>query len=270
MDSIEFECIAYEQIGAVVRISHNRPENRNAQGYALLDEMDAAFIRARNDDEVRVVILGGKGAHFSAGHDLKEAQRLRGNNTVEKRYAYEEHRFYRYCLNILDFDKPTIAEVRGACVAGGFMVANMCDLVVASDTAFFADPTAHSFAVSGMEVLIHPWIMSMRRTKEFIFTGERMSAHDAHAAGMVNRVFADDRLEAETLALAERIAMAEPFAMKLMKRTLNRTQEAQGMRVALNAHFDTHQLSHVSEEARAKIAGGLSTRIAATKSVLGT
>jgi enoyl-CoA hydratase len=268
MDTSAFQDITYEQTGAVVRIAHNRPDSRNAQSRRLLDELDEAVTQAEGDPSVRVIIIGGNGGHFSAGHDLKEAQKLRGDATVEQRYAYEERRFYGYCLNILDLDKPTIAEVRGGCIAGGFMLANVCDLIVASETAFFADPVTHSFSVAGLEVLIHPWVMSMRKTKEFLFMGQRWSAAEALEAGMVNRVVPDARLEAEAMAMAERIAMAEPFAMKLMKRSLNRTQEVQGMRVALNAHFDTHQLSHVSDEFKRKVSDGLSSRIAATKHVI--
>lgn len=270
MDVLDYSDIAFEVHGPIARISFNRPHARNAQSRRLLDEMDDAFARAELDPAIRAVILSGKGPHFSAGHDLKEAQKLRGNATVEERWEYEEQRFYKYCLRVLDYPKPTIAEVRGGCIAAAFMLANVCDLIVASEDAFFSDAVTHTFAVNGLEVLIHPWVLGMRKTKEFLFTGSNMTAAEALAAGMVNRVVPGDRLEAETMALGKRIALAEPFALRLLKRSLNRTQEVQGLRVALNAHFDTHQLSHVTEEFKTKVADGLSSRIVANKQVIGS
>ncbi|SPU50809.1 enoyl-CoA hydratase [Bordetella trematum] len=153
-------------------------------------------------------------------------------------------------MRIWDFPKPTVAQVQGACVAGGFMIANMCDLVVASEDAFFSDPVGHTLAAAATEVLIHPWVMGLRRAKEMLYTGEKVDAQEALRIGMVNRVVPRADLEAATLALASRIAQAPPFGLHLIKRSLNRSADAQGLRTALSAHFDTHQLSHLSEEFR--------------------
>lgn len=243
-----YGCIEVETIGAVARLWHARPEARNAESQALLDELDDALQRATADDAIRVVVVAGRGDHFSAGHDLKEAQAQRANFTVEQRWVYESRRYYDYALRLWDCPKPTIAQVQGACIAGGFMVANMCDLVVASEDAFFADPVSHTLATAAVEVLIHPWVMGLRKAKEMLYTGQRVTAAEAHAIGMVNRVVPRDRLQEETLALAHRIAEAPPFAMKLLKRSLNRTLDTQGLRTALQAHFDTHQLSHMTQE----------------------
>ncbi|MDO8280325.1 MAG: enoyl-CoA hydratase-related protein, partial [Burkholderiaceae bacterium] len=119
-----------EQTGAVRRIWLNREDMRNAQSQLLLDELDAALAAARDDEGTRVLVLAAKGKHFSAGHDLKEAQEKRADFSVEERWAYEERRYFNYCMNLWDFPKPTVAQVQGACVAAGFMVANMCDLIV--------------------------------------------------------------------------------------------------------------------------------------------
>jgi enoyl-CoA hydratase len=243
-----YEQIDYEKLGPIARIWHNRPQARNAESRRLLDEMDEAVRDAIDDPVVRVIILAGRGDHFSAGHDLKEAQAERSSFTVEQRYAYEERRYFEYCLRIWDAPKPTIAQVQGACVAGAFMVANMCDLIVASDDAFFADPVVHTLGAASVEVLIHPWVLGMRRAKEMLFTGERVSAEEGWRLGMVNRVVPRADLEKATLALAERIAQAPPFALKVLKRSMHTTADIEGLRAALTAHFDTHQLSHVSSE----------------------
>src|SRR5690606_9788453 len=225
---MDYSTIAVEHFDSVCRISLARETARNAQSQQLLDELDHALQAAAVAEDVRVVVLAGRGAHFSAGHDLKEAQAKRADFTVEERWAYESKRYFDYCLRIWDCPKPTIAQVQGACVSGGFMIANMCDLVVCSEDAFFSDPVAHTLAAAATEVLIHPWVMGLRRAKEMLFTGERMTAQEAHALGMVNRVLPSAELEAATLALAQRIAQAPPFGLRLLKKSLNRSLDAQG------------------------------------------
>ena len=241
-----YETLEIENHGAVRRILLAREAQRNAQSQQMLDELMAAFDEARVDNSVNVVVLGGKGAHFSAGHDLKQAQAERANFTVEERWAYEELRYFDYSMKIWDFPKPTIAQVQGACVAGGFMIANMCDLVVASESAYFSDPVGHTLGAAATEVLIHPWVMGARKAKEMLFTGGKISAQEAKEIGMVNRVVTDAELSDATLALAQQIAKAPPFGLHLIKRSINRSLDAQGLRTALAAHFDTHQLSHLS------------------------
>lgn len=260
------DLILVEDHGAVRRLILNRPEARNAQSKEMLDELDAAFDAAIADDGIRVILLAGEGAHFSAGHDLKQAQRERADFSVEERWAYESRRYYDYCLKIWDCPKPTIAEVQGACVAGGFMVANMCDLIVCSDDAFFSDPVGHTLAAAATEVLIHPWVMGLRRAKEMLYTGEKVSAQEAYRIGMVNRVVPEPELRSTALELAQRIAQAPPFGVRLMKRSLNRSLDVQGLRNALNAHFDTHQLSHMSSEFAAVRDRGLAQAIQRNKS----
>lgn len=250
-----------EQDGPVRRIYLNRPQLRNAQSQQMLDELDQAFDSARTDTATRVVVLGAKGPHFSAGHDLKQAQAERAEFTVEERWAYEEQRYFGYCMRIWDFPKPTIAQVQGACIAAGLMLANMCDLIVASEDAFFSDPVTHTMGAASLEVLIHPWVMGLRQAKELLFTGERITAAQAREFGMVNRVVATDRLEDEAMAMAQRIAKAPPFAMQILKKSLNRSMDVQGMRQALSAHFDLHQLSHVTEEYRRTKEAGLASAI---------
>src|SRR5690606_25949858 len=100
----------------------------------------------------------------------------RPNFTVEQRWEFEIEHFFDYSLHIRDVSKPTIAQVQGACIAAGFMVANMCDLIVASEDAYFSDPTGHTLGAAAVEVLVHPWVLGARKAKEFLFTGQRISA----------------------------------------------------------------------------------------------
>lgn len=257
--------ILVERFGAVTRISHNRPQASNAENTSLLEALDVAIREAEADDEVRAVILAGKGRHFSAGHDLKD-DRFKSFD-VQTRWDYEEKYYYEYCLRIMDMRKPTIAQVQGACIAGGFMVANMCDLVVCGESAFFQDPVTFSLGTAAIEVLIHPYVMGVRKAKEFLFTGERMTAEQAREIGMVNRVVPDAELERTTLELAQRIAQAPPFAMRVVKRSLNRVWDAQSMRVVMQAHFDAHQAVHEGKFFQQVVKGELAGTIAQAKGV---
>jgi enoyl-CoA hydratase len=251
----EYRDILLERLGPVLRISHNRAHVRNAESVALLQELDDALHRAKTDEDVRVVIFAGKGDHFSAGHDIKEAQKRPGLPTVEQRWDFEQSIYFDTALRIWDFPKPTIAQVQGACIGGAFMVANMCDLLVASTDAYFADPVCHSLAAAAVEVLIHPWVMGLRQAKDMLYTGRRVGAQEAMQMGMVNKLVDRKELEESALELARRIAEAPPFALRLVKRSLNRSLDAQGFRSALDSHFDTHQLSHQTEEYRSLATG---------------
>jgi len=266
MGAPQYQDVTYEVLGPVARIYHARPDQRNAEGARLLDELDDALKQAKRDEAVRVVIVGAQGGHFSAGHDVKEA--MGRPDIVEVRYAYEEERYLGHCLRLWDFPKPTIAQVQGACISGGFMVANMCDLVVASDDAFFSDATCIMLAAAATEVLVHPWVMGLRSAKEFLFTGRKMLAEEAQRIGMVNRVVPRAELEEATLALANQIATAPPFAIKMLKRSLNKTADMQGFRNAIQAHFDLHELCHTTQEYKTVRAGDLSATIGKTKAAV--
>lgn len=245
---MNYEVISIENQDAVRRIWLERADAANAQTRQMLIELDHAIAEAGSDDNVRVVILAGRGKHFSAGHDLKEAQAKRSDFTSEERSRYEEFHYLNYCLNIWDCPKPTITQVQGACVAGGFMLANMSDLVVAADDAWFWDSVMFSMGLAATEVLFQPWVMGLRHAKEFLYTGERITAQEGHRVGMVNRVYPRAELDERTMELAQRIAQAPPFAMRSLKKSMNRTYDIQGFRNAVQAHFDTHQLTHASSE----------------------
>jgi len=247
---VDYRSIEYEDMGAIVRLWHNRPDVGNAQDQDLLLELEDGLARTARDDKVRVVIIAGRGKHFSSGHDIKEGYANRRDQTPEQRYEWESRFYYDLSMKIWDHPRPTIAQVQGACIAGGFMTANVCDMIVAAENAFFSEPVIHSMAIDSVEVLIHPWVMNHRKAKEFILTGMRLSAAEALQLGMVNHVVPLDKLEETTMQLARRIAEAPPFVARMVKRSINRTLDIQGLRGALQAHFDSHQLTHGTQECR--------------------
>ena len=247
--------VTSERIGAVARITMQRAEVRNAQDTALILALDDAMRAAAADDGVRVVILAGAGPSFSSGHDLKAVvgearddawRKLR--RTPEGRYKHERELYVDKCLAIYHLPKPTIAQVQGHCIAAGLMLAAMCDLVVAADDAVFSNPVLRMTG-AGVELLVEPWELGIRKAKEFLWTGETLDAHEAWRLGLVNRVVPRRRLAAETLALAERIALVPPVTASLVKESLNQTAALMGKEHAWRYHFMVHQFMHGTKTA---------------------
>ena len=110
------------------------------------------------------------------------------------RYARELEVYLGMCRRWREMPKPTIAMVQGACIAGGLMLAWVCDLIVATDDAFFADPVVR-MGIPGVEYFAHPGCSGPRIAKEFLFTGDRFTAERAYQVGMVNRVVPRAELE---------------------------------------------------------------------------
>jgi enoyl-CoA hydratase len=234
--------------GAVLTITTNRPEVLNAQSRILLEELDDAFQRAVDDDAVRVIILAGAGKHFSAGHDLGSPQEMED----QKRTALEPgfkgeyrrlwERFFENTMRWRDIPKPTIAQVQGYCIMGGMMIASACDLIIASDDALFADRMV-KWGGSHVQYFSMPWDLGPRKAKEYLFTGAFISATEAERLGLVNRVVPRERLEAETMELAQEISKRDAFALKFAKASVNEMQNAQGWREAMEGAFKNYMLT---------------------------
>ena len=147
------------------------------------------------------------------------------------------------CRRWRELPKPLIAQVHGACIAGGLMLAWVCDLIVAADDAFFADPVVR-MGIPGVEYFAHPWVMGPRQAKEFLFLGERISAARAHELGMINRVVMRDRLADEVTTMAGKIAAMPQFGLALTKKAVNQAEDAMGMQIGMDSVFGLHHLAH--------------------------
>jgi len=245
-----YQTILVERRGAVELVTMNRPEVRNAQNTQLLTELEEALQAADRDPDVNVVVVAGAGPHFSSGHDLKayvgEApsdEWHEKRKTPEGKFEHERKMYFEKSLAIRELTKPTIAMVQGKCIAGGLMVACMCDLIVAADDAVFQNPVLRMTG-AGVEALVEIADLSPRKAKEFLWTGDEIDAAEAHRLGWVNRVVARDSLEVETMALAERIAKVPPVVVQNVKRSINHAQDLAGFRNALEYHFMVHQFQH--------------------------
>jgi enoyl-CoA hydratase len=259
----DYRFVTYETLdeGTIARIMLNRPEARNAQQRGLLVELNEAFLEAEADDNVRVVILGGHGPMFSSGHDLGSKVMMEeyqpGPNQhpsftangatregAEKLMLQEWHYFFENTRRWRNLRKITVAQVHGDVYAAALMLMWACDLIVAADDTTFADVVGTRLGMCGVEYFAHPWEFGARKTKELMLTGDSLSVDEAHALGMVSKVFPADELADRTLEFARRIAKVPTMAALLIKESVNQTQDNQGFYNSLNACFSMHQLNH--------------------------
>jgi enoyl-CoA hydratase len=256
--STDDDVVQYERDGELARITLHRPQYGNAQNSAMTYALDDAFYQAAADDEVKVIVLSGAGKHFSAGHDIGTPGRdvdtsfdrraglwwdHVGKDGSENRLAREEEVYLGMCRRWRELPKPVIAQVHGACIAGGLMLAWICDFIIASDDAFFADPVV-KMGIPGVEYFAHPWVMGPRQAKEFLYLGERIDAQRACQLGMVNRVVPREQLADEVTAMARKIATMPRLGLALTKKAINQAEDAMGLRVGMDSVFGLHHVAH--------------------------
>jgi len=210
-----------EVADGICTLTLNRPEQFNALSDGLLDEVQGALDAIAEDDDVRLVVLAGHGRAFSAGHDLKEMRQTPDQGCYEGLFK----KCSRVMVSLTRLPKPVIARVHGLATAAGCQLVASCDLAVASSDA--------KFGTSGIRVglfCMTPGVALSRNVArkpafEMLFTGELISAEQAHALGLVNRVVAPDRLDAAVDELAQSILAHSQAAIAAGKRVFYRQLE---------------------------------------------
>lgn len=250
--------IISERRGRIAVISLNRPQYANAQNDHLLYELDAAFSVASNADDIGAIVLRANGKHFSSGHDIGSPDKASRSDTIqrktlwydaqdkpgaERQYVREQEIFLGLCRRWQALPKPVVGAVQGACIAGGLMLAWVCDIIVASDDAYFMDPVV-AMGAPGVEYFAHPYEMPTRIAREFLMLGEKFTAQRAYEVGMVNRVVQRENLDAAALEIAERLAEKPRFTLAMTKQALNLVDEIRGKRTSMDAVFGLHHVSH--------------------------
>lgn len=225
-----FATITVENFGHVARLTLARPERANALNAVMLGEIGAALDEIEQDASVRVLIVTGTGAAFSSGFDLKEQMERRPIGVEAWRPLLRND--FDTIMRFWHFPRPTIAVVRGPCLAGACELALACDITIASDDAFFGEPELKFGA--GIVAMILPWVVGPKIAKEIILLGEdRIPAARAREIGMVNRVVPAAELQDIALSMANHIATIDPNLVKETKRAINRAFEMQNMLQAL-------------------------------------
>ncbi|MBL4894173.1 MAG: enoyl-CoA hydratase, partial [Emcibacter sp.] len=253
--------VGYEVRDNVAWIMLQRPQYSNAQNYRLLNQLDDCFKKAVEDEEVIAIVLGGEGKHFSAGHDIGTPERDRhmsrerktlwydhvGKPGAEAQYVLEQDAYLGFCRRWQEIPKPTIAMVQGACIAGGLMLAWVCDMIVASDDAFFQDPVVH-MGIPGVEYFAHAFELPPRIAREFLLLGQRMPAERAYMYGMVNRVVPRAELLDTVTEIAADPVKRPRFGMTLTKQAVNYVEDLRGKRTAMDGVFHMHHLAHAHNQ----------------------
>jgi enoyl-CoA hydratase len=227
---MSYKEIIYKCDGPIATITMNRPHYKNAQGYCLLDEIDAAMDQAENDKAARVIVVRGSGGNFSSGHDLGTPEAVEYREALGAEPGIETYdQFKKYNLDLLlkwrNHPKPTVAMVEGYCIYAGWMLAACLDVVFAADNA--------QFLAGFVEYMSIPWDIGIRRAKELCFESRFISADEAERYGLVNRVLPIDDLEKETYAFAHRVAENSTKALRFAKIQMNKAQDRMGYTSAL-------------------------------------
>jgi len=217
-----------------VRLTLNRPDKLNALSGALVEALSRAIDAAATDANVRVIAIAGAGRAFCSGYDLSEEAGGDIHGPVAWRDLLAAD--VAATLQVLDCPKPVIAQVHGYALAGGLELAMACDLVVAAEGTKLGEPEIRYG--SAPVTLLMPYLIGQKKTRELLLTGDLVDAAEAERIGLVNRVVAAERLEAEVDVLADRIARTPPEVVAPTKRMLNRAMDAMGFREAVEAGID--------------------------------
>ena len=228
-----FTTIQYETEGPLAWITLNRPDKLNAISRAMVAELNQALDAAQRDDAVRVILVKGEGRAFSAGFDL-EPQDTPGRTREEEVAAMKQElrEDFDLIMRFWDSPKPTVAAVHGYCLGGAMELAVACDVTIAAHGSHFGEPEV-KFG-SGIVALLLPFLCGPKRAKELLLSGnDRVTAEQAEAWGLINRVCDADWIVHEARALARDIARNDQLAVRLTKQAVNAVYEIPRMRDAL-------------------------------------
>ena len=219
--SQEKDVLLRHDSGGVATLTMNRPKQRNALSGGLMAAIQGALDSIARDRAVKAVVLAANGPVYCAGHDLREMRAMPGRQALEA--------LFRQCsammLSILRLPKPVIAKVQGTATAAGCQLVATCDLAVASTKARFATPGVNIGLFCSTPAVALSRAVGRKPAMEMLLTGEPVTAREALRIGLINRAVAPTRLDAETAALARRVASKSPLTVKIGKENFYRQLE---------------------------------------------
>jgi methylglutaconyl-CoA hydratase len=243
----ENKSVLYSVAGAVVRLTLNRPEKRNALNDAVIDGLKQGLQQAAGDKAVRVVVVTGAGLDFCAGADLAALQEISGAAVEEN--VDDARSLMELFLLIRNLRLPVIAAVRGRALAGGCGLATACDLLLASDSASFGYPEVRIGFVPAMVMAILRRNVSEQRAFELITRGAAIGAAEAERIGLVNQVFSEEAFDGEVEAYARAFERVSASAVALSKRLLYQ-MDGLSFSEALAAGVDVNVIARLTEDCR--------------------
>jgi enoyl-CoA hydratase len=232
LDPTAFRALRLERVGVVLRVTIDHPRHElNTVDALLHHELAALFAGLREEREARAVVLTGAGRAFSAGGDFGWFPELRDVERLDALRADAR----RLVNDLLDVELPLVAAVNGPAVGLGASIALLCDIILMADGATISDPHVRVGIVAGDGgAAIWPLAVGPARAKQYLLTGDPLSAAEAERIGLVNRVVPGDALDAEAMAFAARLAAGAPLAVRYTKLAVNKL-----VKDAVNLAFDT-------------------------------
>jgi enoyl-CoA hydratase len=226
-----FTTLRLARVGDVLRVTIDHPRSElNAVDEALHRDLTALFAALRREEDARAVLLTGRGKAFSAGGDFRWFPELREPARMEALRRDAKQLIW----DLLDVEVPIVAAVNGHAMGLGASIALLCDVILMADTATIGDPHVRVGLVAGDGgVAIWPLAVGPARAKEYLLTGDPLTAVEAERIGLVNRVVPAADLDAQAMALATRLAAGAPLAVRYTKLAVNKL-----VKDALNIAFD--------------------------------
>jgi enoyl-CoA hydratase/carnithine racemase len=222
---VEFTVVRYALEGHIATITLNRPEVRNALSREAYHQLEAAFLEAQRDPEVRCVVLTGVDPAFCSGDDVREIMAGEAAQRTAASLRQVRPRATPAAVAVLECDRPVIAAVNGAAVGWGMDLTLFCDIRIASERAKFGELFIKRGLISDIGGLWRlPQIVGQSRAAELLFTGDVIDAKQAERIGLVSQVVPHDALAGAARELAERIAANPPLALRYMKEGLRRAR----------------------------------------------
>ncbi len=239
-----FDTIAFERRGPVGLLRLNRPDRLNAIDSRMIDELNRLLDQVEKDETIRALVVAGAGRAFSAGFDLKEGSAEPKTSVADWRPVLK--RDYDVIMRFWHLSQPTIAAVHGYALAGGCELAMACDITIAAEGTRFGEPELR-FG-SGIVVLLMPWLSGPKKAKEALLTGnDKITAEEALAMGLVNRVVPAGTELDVALGIAREIAVNDRVKVAMTKQAINRTYDIMGLTQALDMAHDVDVLIESTE-----------------------
>lgn len=225
--------LTYGVEDGIAEITLDYPQKGNLQDHDMVWAFDEALDLAEADYDVKVVLFKANGRGFCSGHDgMGDYPEFNENRErTGTTWTGQSTLFLDPVLRLWEFPKPTISAVHGYAAGGGSYWALLPDITIASEDAWFQMPHVKLMGLPGAETMIEPWIfMSMKRTYEYLYRRQRLTAQRAYELDLVNEVVARDDLEAHTRSIALEIAEAPLTTLRATKLMVKRAWELMGMR----------------------------------------
>ena len=234
----------------VCTITLNRPEDLNPLSWQVLGEIDDTLETYRHDESVGVIVIEAAGKAFSTGYDLREEHWITSQYPANfpdridlSRDRDDVHIIVDYWMRMWRYPKPIIAKVQGDCLSGAGELLGVCDLAIVSERARFGHPAGRDLGIPP-SIMFWPMLIGYRKTKELLYTGKLISAHEAEKIGLVNEVVPHEELDSRVTSVANHIARSPAENLSILKEVSNTWFENMSMESSVRRGADLDAIYH--------------------------